>query len=300
MTEPITQSRPLVAIDWGTTNRRLFLMDKDGECHDEQADGWGVATLGKAALAREVDALRTRYAGHDLLMAGMVGSSIGWREVAYIPCPVNLGGLATALYRSGDGQGCIRLVPGVRTAPDDVPDVMRGEEIQLLGAVEAGLVPPDCTICHPGTHAKWVRLRGYAIQRFRTVMTGEIFALLKSGSILAPALVGKVEPNGAFLAGVAQGLASSALAADLFSIRARLLLETLAAEDAAAFCSGLLIGNDIRFGLDAIGRDPPLALIGDPGLTALYAAALRVTGQSAIEVDGRAAFIAGARALAGR
>lgn len=300
MTEPITQSRPLVAIDWGTTNRRLFVMAADGHCREEQADGWGVATLGKADLAREVDALRARYAGHDLLMAGMIGSSLGWHEVAYVPCPVSLGGLAAALHRSDDAKGGVRVVPGVRTAPDDVPDVMRGEEIQILGAVEAGLVPPDCTICHPGTHAKWVRLRGYAIQRFRTVMTGEIFALLKSASILAPALGGQVVPNSAFLAGVAQGLASSALAADLFSIRARLLLDALDAKDATPFCSGLLIGHDIRFGLDAIGRDPPLALIGDPGLTALYAAALRVTGQSALEVDGRTAFIAGARALAGR
>lgn len=286
---------PLVAIDWGTTNRRLFTIDAKGTCLSEESDAAGVATLGRDAIAPALAEVQHRFAGHPLLLAGMIGSSIGWHETPYMRCPVGLDALAaSAIQKDRDGPF---LIPGICAAPDDVPDVMRGEEVQILGAVEAGLIPPNGLICHPGTHTKWAQLKNGHIQRFRTVMTGELFALLRAHSILAPALYGDVAATAAFRQGVENGFTSRALAADLFSIRARLLLNALAADDAAAWASGVMIGNDVHFGLAEFGGDGAVGVIGDPKLTELYTAGLRAAGRDCFEVDGCTAFIAGAHGL---
>lgn len=288
----------LVAVDWGTTNRRVFLLDSAGRLVREEQDDAGVAALGRKGVYDAVALLRVRFPQQLIILAGMVGSALGWREVPYVACPAGLGSLIDGAIRDETGQ--IILIPGVRSAPGTPDDVMRGEEVQLIGAAEAGLIPADCPICHPGTHAKWVDLRGYAIQSFRTVMTGELFALLKAHSILAPALAGPVQLGTSFQAGLAAGLSSRTLGADLFSIRAKSLLGHLPLEDAASWASGLLIGADISFGLAHVPSKPPVALIGDPQLTALYAAGLEAAGRDCFELDGATAFIAGSLALAQR
>jgi 2-dehydro-3-deoxygalactonokinase len=174
---------------------------------------------------------------------------------------------------------------------------MRGEEVQLLGAAAAGLVPPDAALCLPGTHAKWAMLEKGVLTGFRTVMTGELFALLRNHSILSASLKGEVKPDGAFRQGVRRGLEDGTLAADLFGARARMLLGKLAEADAPSYVSGLLLGADLRIGLTVVA-DGPVALIGDPALTRLYGAALDEAGRSRLEIDGEQAFLAGIRAIA--
>lgn len=289
---------PFVAVDWGTTNRRLFVLDAQGNCLLEETDSLGVASIGRAAIGPAIADLKARFAGHRLILAGMIGSSLGWHDVAYVPCPAGLGCLVGGAITPE--QDFVFLIPGVRSAPDETPDVMRGEEVQIIGAAEANLIPPDCAVCHPGTHAKWALVRGYAIQSFRTVMTGELFALLRSRSILSGALTAPVVPGAAFERGVDAGLSSRSLCADLFSIRARTLLDLLSLDEAASWASGLLIGSDVRFGLEVVGGDEPVAVIGDPLLTRLYAAALRAAGRAYFEIDGGDAFIAGSNAIARR
>lgn len=288
----------LIAVDWGTTNRRLFLLSAEGQLLHEELDEAGVATLGRAGVCDAVAGLRARFPDQLILLAGMIGSTLGWREVPYVTCPAGLGSLIDGALRDETGQ--MILIPGVRSALDAPDDVMRGEEVQLIGAAEAGLIPPDCPICHPGTHAKWADVRGYALQSFRTVMTGELFALLKAHSILAPALAGTVQLGPPFHAGLKAGLAAGTLGAELFSIRARMLLGHLSVEDAASWASGLLIGADIRFGLAHVPPEPPVAIIGEPQLTGLYAAGLQMAGRDCFELDGATAFIAGSLALARR
>jgi 2-dehydro-3-deoxygalactonokinase len=226
-----------------------------------------------------------------MLLAGMVGSNRGWIEAPYAACPAGIDALVAGLVRA---EGAA-IVPGVR----DQADVMRGEEVQLLGAVAAGLVAPDGQACLPGTHAKWAAFADGAITRFKTVMTGELFALLRTHSILASQLEGDVQPGSAFAEGVRRSLESEALLADLFGVRARGVLGSLSAQDAPSYASGLLIGSDVRIGLASVGQGP-VALIGDPKLTALYAAALAEAGRASTQIDGEAAFLAGIRALAER
>jgi 2-dehydro-3-deoxygalactonokinase len=225
----------------------------------------------------------------------MVGSNRGWVEAPYVPCPAGLPELAAKLVWAEEGRTAI--VPGVCYASDSAADVMRGEEVQILGAFAEGLVSPDALVCHPGTHNKWIAMEDGRIARFRTVMTGELFNLLKRHSILADLLAQEAEPDAAFEDGVRHGLEEDDLTAELFSARARVLLGRAAREDAASYVSGLLIGSDLRIGLR--GSDAPqVVTMGGPELTRLFACALRVAGRTPIEVDGETAFLAGIRHLA--
>jgi len=281
--------KALVTIDWGTTNRRIFLLDADGAVVGREADSLGVTAIPASGFPEEMTRLRARFGDVPFLLAGMIGSNRGWVEAPYLPCPVTTEALRDSLLWVEPGRTAI--VPGACMAAGRA-DVMRGEEVQLLGAVAAGLVAPDALLCLPGTHAKWARVADGALIGFRTVMTGEMFALLRAHSLLAPQLSGAVADGPAFREGVAQGLGEGALLSDLFGTRARILLGRMRAEDAASYVSGLLLGADLRIGLDG-APEGPIGLIGDPTLTRLYGAALDEAGRTHQEVDGERAFLAG-------
>lgn len=280
-----------VAVDWGTSNRRAYAV-AGGTVVETFEDGLGILEVAAGGFAAEVAGLRARFGGRPMLLAGMVGSNRGWVEAPYVAAPAGLAEVAAAIRWVEPGVG---IVPGVMLAGARA-DVMRGEETQALGAVAAGLVPADAVLCHPGTHAKWIRLAEGRIADFRTVMTGEVFALMKGGGILAPQLVGEVKAGAAFLDGVARTLGGEPVLGALFGVRARALMGTLAAGDGASYASGLLIGADVGAGL-AMADGRPLALVGRPELVALYAAALGVAGRSAVAIDGAAAFVGGMTAL---
>ena len=286
-------AEPYIAVDWGTTNRRAWRIEAGG-VDDEFEDARGVLSVARAEFPAAVAEIRQRLGDHPLLMAGMIGSNRGWVEAPYVPCPAGLDEVAARLAWAEPGRTAI--VPGLSSDP---PDVMRGEEVQLLGAVEAGLMPRDAIVCHPGTHNKWARVEAGRVTGFRTVMTGEMFSLLKSHSILSDLLSDAMAAGDAFRAGVARALEGEPLTAGLFAVRAGVLLGGLRKEDATDFTSGLLIGADIAFGL---AEAPPGAIVvmGRPELTSLYAAALDVAGRQSLVVDGEAAFLAGIRGIAER
>ncbi|HYD38742.1 MAG TPA: 2-dehydro-3-deoxygalactonokinase [Allosphingosinicella sp.] len=285
----------LIAVDWGTTNRRAWRLGPDGRVAGEMEDGEGILAVGPGGFHAAAAEIRARLGDLPLLMAGMVGSNRGWVEAPYVPCPAGLPELAAKL-RWIEGERAA-IVPGVAFDSGGAADVMRGEEMQLLGAHAEGWIGADSTLCHPGTHNKWVRLEKGRIAAFRTVMTGEMFNLLKTHSILSDLLAGPVEPGPAFEAGVAHGLERDDLTAELFSVRARTLLGRSPRDEAAAYVSGLLIGADLRVGLRFAGAGEIVAM-GRPDLTRLFAAALAVVGRPPRIVDGEAAFLAGARQLA--
>lgn len=281
-------SEEYIAVDWGTTNRRAWLIGADGKARGHISDDQGVIAVG-ARFDQAIGDIRKRLGDHPLLMAGMIGSNRGWLEAPYVPCPAGIAELAERLVRPEERAA---IVPGVCFVSDDRADVMRGEEVQVLGAVAAGLLPADCLVCHPGTHSKWVHIEGGNIASFRTVMTGELFSLLKDHSILSDLLGRAVEPGAAFRRGARQGLKSPGIAADLFSVRASVLLGRLAPEEAAPFISGLLIGADVRTGLATAG-DAELFVMGRPELTSLYSMAIAEAGRTARQIDGEDAFLAG-------
>lgn len=279
-----------IAVDWGTTNRRAYRIDAAGTLVAEHEDDLGVTAIAPGGFAAATAELRTRLGDLPLLMAGMIGSNRGWREAAYVPCPADADALAKASLWIEPGRTCI--IPGVcQRSP--TADVMRGEEVQVIGAVAAGLMPPDAIVCHPGTHAKWIRMAGGAIVGFRTMMTGEMFALLTEHSILRDQLDDKVTPDAAFRAGVDAALAGASLLSALFGIRAGALLGQ-GSSNPTAYGSGLLIGSDVREGLALFGTNT-VTLVGRPELTSLYAVAIAQAGVVATEIDGAEAFLAGIR-----
>jgi 2-dehydro-3-deoxygalactonokinase len=288
-------SEGFIAVDWGTTNRRGYRVEPDGRMTDEMEDDQGILAVGKGGFDRAVGDFQARLGDRPLLMAGMIGSNRGWIEAPYVPCPAGLPELARSLKWVVPER--IAIVPGVSFLSGERADVMRGEEVQILGAYAEGLVPADATICHPGTHNKWIRLEDGRITSFRTIMTGELFNLLKGHSILADLLKEQAGANAAFEAGVRHGLSHDDLTSELFSVRARVLLEQSPREDAASYTSGLLIGTDLRIGL-ASAAEGEIVVMGRPELTGLFAAALATAGRTAREVDGEQAFLAGCRHLA--
>ena len=285
-----------IAVDWGTTNRRAYRIDASGRCADQFEDDEGVLSVPEHGFPAAVREIRVRLGDAPMLLAGMVGSNRGWKEVPYVSAPAGIDDLAAALVWPGEREA---IVPGVSYIKNDRADVMRGEEVQLLGGVAAGLVDPDGLVCHPGTHNKWVTLRGGKISEFRTVMTGELFSLLKQHSILSDVLQGAVEPNQVFKDAVRCAIFNESLPAELFSVRARVLLGLAKKDDAASYTSGLLIGTDVRIGLSN-PTSAQVTIIGRPDLARLYASAIKETGRSALELEGEQCFLAGVQEIAKR
>jgi 2-dehydro-3-deoxygalactonokinase len=218
-------------------------------------------------------------------------------EVPYLPCPADLGALARALHWV---EPRTAIVPGLSIVQDGGPgdvkggDVMRGEEVQLLGSVAAGLAPPDALLCQPGTHCKWAWMVDERVDRFRTTMTGEMFALLRGHSLLADFLKGEVADGAAFRGGIAAA-GDGALLTRLFGVRADALLGLRTREDSAAFVSGLLIGSDVRE--QGLVPGQAVHVLADPALGSLYATAIGLAGGRAVPVDSQAAFVAGITAI---
>ncbi len=280
-----------IAVDWGTTNRRAYLVDADGRVLDTVRDDRGVLAIERSDYPDELATLRDKLGALPVIAAGMIGSTRGWVDAPYVAAPADLAALAAA--RAIVPGEDVSIVPGVKlTGPRS--DVMRGEEVQVLGAIAAGLAPADALFCQPGTHNKWVRTEAGRIVDVSTAMTGELFALLRGNGVLKGMLDGVVADGPAFRDGIARGAGATDLTVALFEVRAAVLLDALAPEDAAAFASGVLIGADVG-ARDLDGRD--IHLLASGPLADLYAVAIAARGGRVIAVDNQAGFLAGIHAF---
>lgn len=282
-----------IAIDWGTTNRRIYVLTADGAVLDTVRDDRGVLAMAPGDYPNEIAAIRVRFGALPIIAAGMVGSTRGWREAAYVPAPADLPTLAGAAMRVPELD--VTIVPGVSLLTDTRADVMRGEEVQVLGAVAAGLAPADALFAQPGTHNKWVRVTGGRITDFATTMTGELFALVKGHGILAGMLDGPVADGPAFRDGLSRGAGACDLTAALFGVRASVLLGRIAADDAASYASGLLIGSDIGAVPDMAGQT--VHLLSSGLLADLYTIGIEARGGTVVALDSHAGFLAGLHAI---
>ncbi|GGE08690.1 MFS transporter [Polymorphobacter glacialis] len=283
-----------VAVDWGTTHRRVFHVGAGGMVLAQRSDDRGVLAIGSGGgdFAGEIAALRAQTGDVPLLLAGMIGSTRGWTEVPYVAAPAGLAAIVGGIAHMPDN---VFIVPGVMVDDDKRPDVMRGEEVQILGAHAMGKVP-DGLVCLPGTHTKWAEISLGEIMRFRTVMTGDILAALKAGSILSDLLQNEPADDAVFLEGVDHALDMPDLNAELFSVRARVVTRRMTPADAASRISGLLIGADVRIGLGRERADV-VTIIGAADLCQRFALALQRAGRESFCIDGDQAFLAGAVAI---
>ena len=275
----------LLALDWGTTSARAYALDAGGRVLGERSAALGINEVRDGAFAAALAALLGDWAALPVprIACGMIGSRQGWIEVPYHACPAALDALAGGLARTPGGE--LFVVPGVVcTDAGGVPDVMRGEETQILGALDAA--EPSLLAILPGTHSKWARVGGGRIDAFATWMTGELYAVLLQHSILgrlagAPAAAGAFDGR-TFARGVARGLDEPGLSHAIFGARTLALTGGLGPLEVGDWLSGVLIGHEIasaraRFGAggEAGAR---VRIIGSDALAARYAAALAQAG----------------------
>ncbi|TSB05031.1 2-dehydro-3-deoxygalactonokinase [Sphingorhabdus contaminans] len=282
-----------IAVDWGTTNRRAWLIDPTHGKLESYADNQGLLSVPKGGFEVSASDLRSRFGDYPMLLAGMVGSDKGWHQVPYKSCPTDLADLAKGIFWMQGGS--IGIVPGVCQI-DGNADVMRGEEVQAFGALQLGTVAADGLVCHPGTHSKWVRLQDGLIAGVQTMMTGEIFSLLRRDSVLSSQMQNEPAANHSFDEGVDLALNGAHLLSSLFQVRSQYLLSTREL-DGASFASGLLIGSDVRAGLAAGHPRDMIAIVGNQQLSTLYLRAFERARFRAHIVNDDDAFVAGMQAI---
>lgn len=277
-----------VVVDWGTSSFRLWTLDREGHVLAERRSADGLAASGargfETVLETHLAALQVP-AGTPVMMCGMVGSRAGWVEAPYLDVPVRLDGLPASATVVPAAR-TVRILPGIAQRSAGHPDVIRGEETQLL---TLALGRHDGLACLPGTHSKWVRLEHGTVESFATFMTGELFQLLRTASIVKPAVedADAVDPaSPAFAAGVADALAAPALATNLFfELRAGWLLADNGADETLARLSGLLIGIELAGAAIRYGRLDGTVLIAAGGAAALYARALDIAGARNVVIE---------------
>ncbi|MGE8499969.1 MAG: 2-dehydro-3-deoxygalactonokinase [Pseudomonas sp.] len=290
MTERLSPT--LIALDWGTSSLRAYLLADEGHVLETRTRPWGIQHTPAGDFARAYEDVVgdwcQKWPDVPALACGMVGSRQGWREVPYAVCPADGRALASQLLALDSGCGTLHLVPGVLDACA-LPNVIRGEETQVFGALQ--LEPElahNALLVLPGTHSKWVSVRDGSIHSFATYMTGELFAVLRDHSILGrPAREqGSDVSVEAFVRGLetARDSACEGVSGRLFSTRSLLLTERLAATESLDYLSGLLIGEELRSVLAGFAHEvcPPLVLIGDEQLCERYRLALMHFGVSAV------------------
>jgi 2-dehydro-3-deoxygalactonokinase len=277
-----------VAVDWGTSSFRGWLMSADGTALSETRGPEGMlhcAGSGFAPVLHDHLVQLGAAAQLPVLICGMAGAKQGWVEAPYLKTPTRLDALHDGAIRV-DAPGDIRILPGVAQAQAAQPDVMRGEETQLLGVTEADFTG---LVCIPGTHSKWVRIEDGAITGFTTYMTGELFSAMAQHTILMHAVeVGGplTQDSAAFRDGVAAARATpSGLTASLFRLRAAQLLGFEQRADGAARLSGLLIGSEIADAMRRFGGASRLRLLAAGSLGALYQSALNASGFDVTMID---------------
>lgn len=294
-----------VAVDWGTSSLRVWLLSGDGTVLAERRSPDGMGGLQPEAfegvLKDHLAALAPSLAGLPtpvpVVICGMAGARQGWREAPYASVPGRLDGIvAGAVGVPAEGLD-VRILPGLAQHHPDRPDVMRGEETQLLGLLAEDPLATGL-VAMPGTHSKWVTLDEGTVTSFSTAMTGELFALICARSILRHTL-GEARPSGdpaaeSFRAGARLGLSEpDGLLSSLFGIRAGGLLLGLEGVAAADRLSGLLIGAEVGAALARHEATIPLILVAGGPIADLYEAVLALAGRRCRRVDADGAVRAG-------
>ena len=290
----------MVGIDWGTTHRRCYRLGRAGSLQAEHADDLGLLAAGgpgwfRAALDSALAAWPDLPGDAPVLMSGMVGSAQGWHAVPYLGLETPLSAMGEHLFALPDGPAGRRcaIVPGyaMRLA-DGTLDVMRGEETQLLGALGLGDGLGDGWVVLPGTHSKWVRLRGGCIERFATFMTGELFGLLSQHGTLAPLMAQGRDSPPAFERGL-RAAAGGSLSNLLFGVRARVVAGAMPAAEARDQVSGLLVGAEWHAALQREGGAiERVSVIGVPALAERHRQAGALLGVAVDLIDPRRAYVA--------
>lgn len=271
----------LVGVDWGTSSLRAYLIGASGEVIDKLSSDKGIMRVENRDFEVVFDGLVGAWVRHSripVLASGMITSRNGWVETPYANLPLNAGDLAKVLLPHRTSRGIdLHFITGVTTDHTTGPDVIRGEETQIVGAQALGM--SDGTFVMPGTHSKWIRVSGGRIEDFATYMTGELFAALRSHTILGALIEEGPHRPQSYSLGVAAGLDErSSLLHDLFHVRTLPLMGRMGGRDVSDYLSGLLIGAEIKAARLRGDTTGTVTVVGRSDLADRYETALNATG----------------------
>lgn len=291
-----------IAGDWGTSRLRLNLCDENGAILDSKS-GPGVGASQDQVADTLFSLVEDWESSLPVILCGMAGSSIGWREMPYLPCPVAPASIARGVLQFAERGRQIAITPGLSCRNVlGTFDVLRGEETQILGAlsVEPALAKGRQMVCLPGTHTKWVTMRDGVVERFLTGVSGELFVALQKHSVL----IGKIEhvdSAEAFQRGLNQAQTSDADSIHLlFGTRSLQFAGEVEPQHAAAYLSGLIVGRDVAGAAKLVADEftsARVTIAGSPQLAGRYREALEMLGVDAGVIDGDAASLAGLTAI---
>ncbi len=303
----IMAQNTFIAANWGTTNLQLFLLKTDGSATQvvDVRKGPGASAIKQeefeTVLFETAGDWLDQVGDYPILLAGMVGSTIGWKNAGYVNISQEYDDFLEIEALSAQGRDCL-IVKGLECVDSSGrKDIMRGEEVELAGimAINPDLETGKQLVCIPGTHAKWIELVDGKVTGFRTSVAGELFAGLKSNGVLIPSDIGLAEQfTDAFLAGVTQAKSdTNNLVHQLFDIRTSQVLSGVTPDAAAERLSGLIIGGDVKCAVDVYlsgeASPNPITVIGSDSLTARYSAAIEQNGYSAQSIKASEASAAG-------
>ena len=287
----MTDKSIFIAGDWGTSNLRLYLCQMSSDWEATILDtqfGPGISQLNRDfedTLFRLIQDWLDQYESAPVILSGMIGSTIGWKDAPYLKCPVGVDDIAQGRV-SFNARGIeISILAGLRTEnPLGAPDVMRGEELQMLGWMKTqNSATTRQLFALPGTHNKWTLVESDRITNFLTAFTGELYALLRSNSIL----ISEEKPisfnKALFMQGVeaVQSLSGAHLVHALFATRSKQVLGEMASSDASSYLSGLITAADILGATTLFQIQEPVMVIGEPALADHYVTALNHFGWQA-------------------
>jgi 2-dehydro-3-deoxygalactonokinase len=270
-----------IALDWGTTSFRAYLANADGIVAGTCSAPEGILSVTDgdfdAALERHIGGWDV---GLPVLAAGMITSRQGWIELPYAACPAGPAELAGSLHHHVSKRGRrIAFSTGLcYRAADGVPDVMRSEETQVFGCLVAGA----SHFVTPGTHSKWIAVENGRIVRFTTYVTGEVFAALKSHTILGRLMTDGPENEDAFARGVKAALADPAgFLHRIFSVRSLGLFNEMAPEHLSSYLSGQVIGTEVAHAIATNAKNAGYVVLASKGIGGRYVKAMKIAGLKA-------------------
>ena len=278
----------MIAVNWGTTNFRAYKLDAQGNVEAEKTSGRGAVSVPSGGFQDALMAEVMEWIGtgdNRILMCGMVGARRGWKEAPYVAVPASYEQVVQSVIKLDvDGLNA-RIVPGmIGVDSSGVPDVMRGEETEILGC--AAEVKKNTQFCLPGTHTKWVGVEDGKIGSFSTSMTGDLFRAIRENTILRSCTQHEPNNENAFVEGVGRAQQDGELGHQLFGVRTLVLTGRMSEASASSYLSGLLIGREVK---DMARKDDVVHLIGEGPLCAHYKKALSEIGvNSKIEPEGAA------------
>ena len=265
-----------IALDWGTSSFRAYLLGGDGTIQETISAPHGILAVRDAAFDETLESQIGQWPKSLPIMAsGMITSRQGWVELPYVACPANLKSIAAAIHSHTSEQGRkVFFVPGISyRSPDGIPDVIRGEESQVLGASQGGTEH----FVTPGTHSKWIDVESGKIQSFSTYMTGEVFALLKNHSILGRLMTGETNNPAAFERGVRTSLKDPAgFLHRIFSTRTLTLFNEMPTEHLSSYLSGQVIGTEIAHAIAKNSATAQYRILATPALGEHYMTAMKI------------------------